>query len=112
MRRRKDQREATTQEGLAAGRRALEERVAAKGQAEEATNLRSAVEAELDQHLFRFELAYRLRTRLCVAPARCTNHRCRRLGRCRELAKTQRRIEVCRAQMTAERQRAAPSKGR
>jgi hypothetical protein len=87
---------------LAAGRRALEERVAAKGQAEEATNSRSAVEAELDQHLFRFELAYRLRTRLCVAPARCTNHRCRRLGRCRELAKTQRHIEVHRTRIAAE----------
>ena len=90
---------------MAVGRRVLEEMMADKRRSEEATDLRSAVEAELEQHLFRFELAYRLRARLCAAPGRCPKHRCRRLGCCRELAKTRRRIEVHRTRMAAERAR-------
>jgi len=103
MTRRNAQQEGTVQDGMAVARRVVGEMMADKRRAEEAADVRSAVEAELDEHLFRFELAYRLRARLCAAPRSCANHRCRRLGRCRELAKTARHIAVHRTRIAAER---------
>ena len=47
----------------------------------------AAAQAELDQDLFRYDLAYRLQARVCAALPRCNHHRCRRLGRCRSLLK-------------------------
>jgi hypothetical protein len=105
MRRHKDQREAMAEDSMAAARRVVGEMIAEKRRIEEATDQRSAIEAELDQHLFRFELAYRLRARPCAAPRSCTKHRSRRLGCCRELAKTRRHLEVHRTRMAAERAR-------
>jgi hypothetical protein len=71
-------------------------------EADPAAALRKARCAELEQHLFRFDLAYRLLTRACD-PRRCQKHRCRRVGRCRQRLKIARACDICRSAIARER---------
>jgi hypothetical protein len=71
-------------------------------EADPAAALRRARCAELEEDLFRFELAYRLLTRACD-PRRCQKHRCRRVGRCRQLLKIARACDICRSAVARER---------
>ena len=87
MRKRKQEHD-TTAHDMAVVHRELAKVLADRQAAAQAAAAPAAhLDAETESHLFRFDLAYRLRTRICGAPQRCANHRCRRLGRCRELAK-------------------------
>jgi hypothetical protein len=100
MRTPKRQREPSWQEAAADVRRAIEAELADRRLEPQAAAAASpSPEAEEDMDLFRFDLAYRLRARLCVSPRRCENHRCRRLGRCRELFKTARLRDAHRARV-------------
>jgi hypothetical protein len=56
-----------------------------------------------EQDLARAEITYKLQGLLCPDPARCAKHRCRRLGRCQELAEIASSIEAQRALVAKER---------
>ncbi|HJZ45367.1 MAG TPA: hypothetical protein VJ233_16770 [Hyphomicrobiaceae bacterium] len=89
MRKQKRAREETAAADVAAMQRAVAKALADKqAEAQAAAAPPADRDAETDIHLFRFDLAYRLRARICAKPRRCANHRCRRLGRCRERLKT------------------------
>jgi hypothetical protein len=61
------------------------------------------VRTAAEQELARAEITYKLQGILCPDPARCAKHRCRRLGRCQELAEIASSIEAQRALVAKER---------
>jgi hypothetical protein len=63
---------------------------------------RQARHAELEHDLFNLDLAHRLLARACD-PRRCQQHRCRRVGRCRQLLKIKRPCDICRSAIARER---------
>ena len=102
--RKEKQRQRTEAEDMAVLRQAVErvmadKNAAAQGVAKEPPR---RLEDEPDNHLFRIELAYQLRGRICTSPRQCPNRRCRRLGRCRELLKIGRLREAHCARMARE----------
>jgi hypothetical protein len=84
-----------------AGMRAAFERRSSGLETDPAAALRKARCAELEQDLFRFDFAYRLLARACD-PRRCQQHRCRRVGRCRQLLKIARACDICRSAIARE----------
>jgi hypothetical protein len=102
--RKEKQRQRTEAEDMAVLRRAVEramtdKNAAAQGVAREPPG---RLEDEPDNDLFRIQLAYQLRGRICTSPHRCLNRRCRRLGRCRELLKIGRLRGAHRARVAGE----------
>jgi hypothetical protein len=102
MRKPKRERKETAAADLAKLRRAVERASADKHAEAQAAVESSARDAEMDSDLFRFDLAYRLRARICLEPRSCKSPRCRRLGRCRELLKIGRLREAHRARVAGE----------
>jgi hypothetical protein len=89
-------------------------RVYAQRPPPEATDkpLQKAPETIEDPDLFRAEIAYRLQGLLGCEPKACSDHRCRRTGRCRELEESKALLDEVRARVERERAEAqGPAEG-
>ena len=96
--------ESSTQAALASFRRAAEEHFARHPSPKDAVAPEPfRVRTVAEQELARAEITYQIQGILCPDPARCAKHRCRRLGRCQELAEIAASIEEQRTLIAKER---------